>query len=421
MEIQFPVKQTPFEEAAKQAGTPYYLYHGDEIRNNFRTLKSALWSGLEFFFSLKANPNVSLVSLLHNEGAGTEVCSLTELKTVQMAGVPPEKIIFVGPAKSQQELTEAIKYGVYAIICESLSEFSRIEAIATELGVTQGVAMRVNPEFSAKKARLTMGGKPRQFGIDQQTLLAELPKLDKGQATKILGIHVYMGTRILSEPEVGENTKNILELADSVKELLGRPLEMVDIGGGLGVPYFANEESIDPHKVGEEVNPLLAAYRDRNPKTRVFMELGRYLVGASGVFVTRVVSRKESYGETFLISDGGTNCHMAAVGIGSFVKRNFPIASITHFSKEATEKYNLAGPLCTPNDVIGKAVELPSTEEGDLIGVFNSGAYGPSASPVNFLSFGHPAEVLYDQGKLHIIRESDKPEDLLKKQKLVTF
>ncbi|MFD5466899.1 diaminopimelate decarboxylase [Kitasatospora sp. NPDC127059] len=419
MSVAFEVQGLGITELAEEFGTPLYLYDGEEITTRFRGLREALHPALEVFYSLKANPNISVCALLHSCGARAEVSSLTELVTAQRAGVSPQDIIFLGPGKSRAEVAACLDQGIHAIVCESVEELGLIDELAAERGVTARVALRVNPSFQVKGSGLTMGGKPRQFGTDEEQLLAE----GRGLATRyphvrLMGVQVYLGTRILSEESVVENTRRIFDLAERLSAELDFPLETVDIGGGLGIAYFDNEKDLDLAVLAAGLNPLVEDFAERHPDTRLIMELGRFLVAASGTYVTRVRYTKTSMGENFAVTDGGTNHHMAAVGIGSYVKRNFPMAALERMDEPATEPWHITGPLCTPNDVIGKKVPMPPLRAGELIGVQRSGAYGPTASPVHFLSHGYPAEVLVLDGRAHLVRERDDVGALLAGQRL---
>ncbi|KAF4406777.1 type III PLP-dependent enzyme [Streptomyces lycii] len=406
-------------ELAERYGTPLYLYDGNGLRDRITTVRDRLHPRLEVFFSLKSNPNIAVCGLLHAHGARAEISSLAELATARRAGVDPADILFLGPGKSRAELAACLDEGVYAIICESFGELALIDELARDRSVTARVALRVNPEFAVKGSGLTMGGKPRQFGIDAAQLLGAAPEAVSALShVRLMGVQVYMGTRILSEDAVVENTERIFDLAEQVADALDFPLEMVDIGGGLGVAYFDNETDLDFDLLASQLNPVIDKFASRHPDTRLVMELGRYLTAPFGLYVTTVRYVKTSMGENFAVLDGGTNHHMAAVGIGSFVKRNFPMTVLNRTDEPATGPWNLTGPLCTPNDTLGKKVPLPDVRPGDLIGVERSGAYGPSASPVLFLSHGHPAEALVLDGEAHLVRDRDRPDDLLRKQHL---
>jgi diaminopimelate decarboxylase len=411
------VQGHPVSELAARFGTPLFVYDGAAISDGYRRLRELLHPAIEVFYSAKANPNVSVCALLRSLGAGIEVSSMTELETARLAGVAPRDIIFLGPGKSAAELRAGAELGLRAVVCESLEELAQLDATAPASGCD--AMLRVNPSFSAKGSGLSMGGKPRQFGIDQQALAAALPSLRRLARVNVIGIHAYMGTRILDALDVVRNTRGILAAAQELAGQLDIPLSVVDIGGGLGVAYFDNEKDLDLATAMAGVNEAVTEFTARHPDCRLIMELGRYLVGFYGTYVISARYVKESMGEWFVVADGGTNHHMAAVGIGSFVKRNFPIRSLTRYSAPATRAYNITGPLCTPNDVIGKNVELPEVRPGDLLGVERSGAYGPTASPGLFLSHGFPAEVLVLDGEPHLVRHRDTVADLLSKQVLI--
>lgn len=407
-----------FAALADEFGTPLYIYDGEALAAQYHTLRAEIDENLDFFFSLKSNPNLSVCALLRTLGAHAEVSSLAELRTALTAGVAPADILFLGPGKSRAELRTCLEEGIFAIVCESFGELALIDELARESRTTARVALRVNPAFTVKGSRLTMGGKPRQFGIDQEQVLARRGLAEEFPAVRLVGLQVYMGTRILDATVVAENTRHILGLADRAAERTGLPLEMVDIGGGLGVAYFEGESDLVPTMLGRLINPLIAAFRARHPSTRLVMELGRYLTATCGTYVTRVRYVKESGGERFAVTDGGTHHHMAAVGTGSYVKRNFPMRLLAPAGRGEPEPWNVTGPLCTPNDTLGRKVLLPPLRPGDLIGVLRSGAYGPSASPVHFLGHGAPAEVLLHEGGAFLVRERDRLEDLLGPQRL---
>ncbi|MEU3731521.1 alanine racemase [Streptomyces sp. NPDC033538] len=409
---------------AERFGTPAYVYDGDALARRITELLEVLHPDLEIFFSLKSNPNPAVYGILHAHGARAEVSSLAELTTVLAAGTSPEDILFLGPGKSERELAACIDNGLFAIVCESFQELAAIDRLAADRDVRQRVMLRVNPAYSVSGSRLTMGGKPRQFGIDEAAVLAACDLAERHGNVDIAGIQAYLGTRILDADVVVGNTAYILDLSERVSAALGIRLDVVDVGGGLGVPYFDGEEEFDLKALQAELNQMLATFRAAHPDTRLIMESGRYLTADAGTYLVGVRYTKESMGERFAVTDGGTHHHMAAVGIGSFVKRNFPIdllarrdgdENATTEPEPATDRWTVTGPLCTPNDTIGKKVALPALGPGDLLGVRRSGAYGPSASPVLFLSHGHPAEVLVTGGEARLIRERDTTEDLLAK------
>ena len=243
----------------------------------------------------------------------------------------PQSIIFVGPAKAGHEIADCIRFGIFAIVAESKDELHIIDSLAADLGEKQpvNVMLRVNPDFNSGGSGLTMSGKPRQFGIDVEQIPALRPTLARLAQVNVIGFHMYMGTRYLEAAPIVENAENILALSIELACELGIMLKAVDVGGGFGVPYFSNERPLDTDAVAEGVNAAVSRFRDTHPQSRVIIELGRYLTAGCGAMVTTVRYKKVSRGETFAIVDGGTNLHMAAVGLGGFAKRAFPIVNLT--------------------------------------------------------------------------------------------
>ncbi|MGQ4403483.1 type III PLP-dependent enzyme [Streptomyces hayashii] len=410
------------EGIAEEFGTPLFVYDAQILANTYEKLSAVLPVGVDVLYSLKANPNISVCGFLGAQGAGAEVSSLTELMTALRAGVDPGDIIFLGPGKSRADLDACVSAGVYAVVCESLAELRLLEEVAAARGAERFPAvLRVNPGFHSKGSGLSMGGKPRQFGIDEQEVRGAASLLTSLKHVEVRGFHAYMGTRFLDHQDVVENTKSILAMAESLAAELAVDLSVVDFGGGLGVAYFENESDLDITELGNAMRAPVNAFRARHPKCRLIMELGRFLTADAGTYVTRALYVKESMGESFVVADGGTNHHMAAVGIGSFVKRNFPIVHLGSPVAPATHAYTVTGPLCTPNDTVVKKARLPEVRPGDLLGIQRSGAYGPTASPGLFLSHGYPAEVLVHDGHVTLVRERDTPEELLSRQHLAVF
>lgn len=406
-------------ELANRFGTPLYVYDAEILAAQLHGLRSHLDDVVEIFYSLKANPNVAVCQVLHQLGVGAEVSSLAELVTARRAGVPPDSIIFLGPGKSSEELAACARGEVGLLIAESFSELDQYDKLVEAEERRARVLVRVNPEFAVKGAGLTMGGKPRQFGIDEAEILKAGPATERWPHLNIVGVQVYMGTRILTESTIAANTERILDLAERVTVALRCPLSVVDIGGGLGVAYFEGERDLDLQVLGDTLNPIVRAFRVRRPDTRILLELGRYLTAPAGTYVVQVRYVKDSVGEAFAVADGGTNHHMAAVGTGSFVHRNFPVILLNREALPDDRPWNITGPLCTPNDLLVKKAELPELRPGDLIGITRSGAYGSSASPGLFLSHGYPAEVMVLNGVPRVVRRRDSIDDLLGKQMVI--
>jgi diaminopimelate decarboxylase len=398
-------------------GTPLYLFDAAIIRRQCDELRT-LFDTVDFFYSLKANPNLSIVREIASKGFGCEVCSMLEFETALAAGVHPERILFVGPAKSDDELSRCVSMGVKAIVVESLDELNSIERIAEASGKTQDVALRVNPDFLIGGAKLNMSGRPTQFGIDQRAIDQVVECAKTHGSTRVVGIHAYMGTRILDAMTIVDNTRYILTLADEIQGRLGHPLHFVDVGGGFGVPYHEGERFLDTTALQYNLLPVLRDYEGRNPAGKVCIELGRYIVAEAGQFVTTIRQTKTTKGENFAVCDGGSNVHSAAAGQGSLLRKNFPMTLVKRNGSSFEEdSWTFTGPLCTPMDIIGKDVPTARPEVGDLLRVHRSGAYGATASPINFLGFGHPAEVMVDGNVATLVRRRASLETLLEEQR----
>jgi len=411
--------QNKIKSAVRKYGTPSYVYDGAELRRSYYSLRNALPDCVDVFYALKVNPNVSLVNLLVEEGACTEVCSLGELETALRAGSRPENIIFLGPSKAEYEHRRALELGIYALVIESEEELKRVSDLAGEMGIKAKVAIRINPNFSAKGSPWKMGGRPTHFGIEEDTAIANFGRYITYPNVHIRGIHVYNGTKILDAQSVYDNCKYILNLYETIENKYQLNFSMVDVGGGMGVPYFSNEKELDMVQFKELLTGLFIEFNQKHPDTRIIMESGRFIMGSAGQLVVQVNNIKHNHGKTFVVTNGGTNCHLAAIGTGSVIKKNFPLENISADPNAEEQQYNVSGPLCSPDDLLGRNINLKETKTGDYLRVKMSGAYGPTASPVLFHSHGFPAEILIEGEETYLIRERDTVEDIMKKQILV--
>lgn len=413
----------PISHIAREYGTPFYLYHGEMISERVRRVQEAL--GTEVAYSLKANPNLAVCQLIAREGhTGGEVASSGELVVALRAGFAPEDIVFAGPAKTDEELAMAVEEGIYAVNVESLGEIDRLARIAGRMGRKMGVGLRINPAAQLMGSGMRMGGTVGQFGIDQSDLDEAVKKTLSHPELVLRGIHIYTATQVFEVEPLLEHCRNILHVALEVADLAGHALEMIDFGGGFGVPYFEKMSEFDLGRFGEGFRELLDAYRPdpRLAGCRFMFELGRYLVADAGVYVTKVVDVKDMRGKTFATTDGGMNHHLTATGnMGQVFRKAYPLLNLTRMSGLPQEEgVAVAGPCCTPLDMFGTNLPLAEPEPGDLIGVFYSGAYGFSASNLGFLSHPSPAEVLLWGGETHLLRPAGKPEDVLNGQRALT-
>ena len=413
---QLTIGGTKIEDLARSFGTPFYAYDASIIRSRLDSLRAAL-PGFDCFYSVKANPNPSLLSLLLEKNCGLEVASEGELELALLCGCPPARILFAGPGKTRRELDRAVSAGIAEIHVESLGEIETLGAIARQRQQTAHVSIRINPTVGAQGASQQMGGKAAAFGLDEEMLERAVHAVRAQPQLRLSGLHVFAGTQNLNAASFEGLYTHILALAEKIHTLTGQPLQTIDFGGGFGVPYFPGDSPLDLdllHRVMERVLPPLRA-KPFLAQTRLVVEPGRFLVAEAGLYVARVTDLKTSRGVNFAILDGGLSHHLPASGqFGQVVKRNFPIDVANKIGAPRTTVYELAGPLCTPLDVVGRAVTLPQLEVGDLIVILQSGAYARTTSPLGFLSHYDPMEILTDQGAVRVIRDRGTIADIVR-------
>jgi len=409
----------PVGEVAETTGTPAFVYDSSVITGSVQRLREALPSPFDLYYSIKANPNQAILGLVLEQGCGLEVASAGEFYQALKSGCPPDRILFAGPGKNVEELDYVVDAGIGEIHVESIREIDALAAVATRRGRRVGVAVRVNPGEGALGGAMRMGGQPSQFGIDEEALEPAIDRVLSHTSLQLLGIHLFAGTQILDHETLVRQYRNGLEIAQKVVKRTGSPLRTVDFGGGLGIPYYAGDNPLDVESLGHGVTELVSAI-GTGPEfqgTRFIVEPGRFVVGEAGIYLCRVIDIKVSRNKTYVIVDGGMNHHLAASGnLGQVIKRNFPVGVLNKLDRRPATKVDVVGPLCTPLDVLARAVELPEIEVGDLVGVFQSGAYARAASPLGFLSHPAPPEALVLGGDLHIVRRRGSFESLVADQ-----
>ncbi|MBB5765036.1 type III PLP-dependent enzyme [Methylorubrum rhodesianum] len=394
-------------DLTKEFGTPLFVYDAGTMRRTYRALCAAVTGFAEVDFSVKANPNPAVIRVFHEEGAGAEIASGAEFDAARAAGVPPERILFAGPGKGAADLDRVIAGGIGEIHLENREEMVRVAAAAERHGATVRVALRINPGAAAQGGAMRMGGKPSPFGFDEEAMDAAIDAVEAQAALRLVGLHLFAGTQGLKAETLLGQWAYGLGLAARIARRTGRPLETIDLGGGLGIPYFSGDAALDLGALRAGLPDLIATLR-ADPglaSARVVLEPGRYLAGPAGLYVARVLAVKESRGSRFVITDGGMHHHLAASGnLGQVVKRDFPLAAVMDGGGTERGATAVVGPLCTPLDMLARAAPLPPLAEGDLVAVLQSGAYGLTASPTGFLSHPLPAEVLVEDGRATAIR-----------------
>ncbi|WP_454438561.1 pyridoxal-dependent decarboxylase, exosortase A system-associated [Thauera mechernichensis] len=379
--------------AARVGSTPFYAYDRTLLSARVAQLRSALPTGIELHYAMKANPMPALVGHMAPLVNGIDVASAGELKIALDAGTDPGCISFAGPGKRDAELRQAVAAGIL-INVESFRELAVLAEASQALGVPARVAVRVNPDFELKSSGMKMGGGPKPFGVDAEQVPALLRAIGRAELA-FEGFHLFAGSQNLKAEAIVEAQQKSFALALRLAEHAPGPVRTLNLGGGLGIPYFPGEQRLDLAPIGAALGDIVAKAATALPGAAIVLELGRYLVGEAGIYVCRITDIKVSRGHTYLVTDGGLHHHLSASGnFGQVLRKNYPVTIGTRMGEPAAEAVSVVGPLCTPLDLIAERMALPQAAEGDLVVVFQSGAYGASASPQAFL--GHPgvAEVL---------------------------
>ncbi|MEW5787433.1 MAG: pyridoxal-dependent decarboxylase, exosortase A system-associated [Pseudomonadota bacterium] len=376
--------------AERVGGTPFYAYDRRLIAERVAQLRAALPDAVHLHYAIKANPMPAVVQFMAGQVDGFDLASGGEMKIALDSPMPAHRISFAGPGKSAAELRQAAAAGV-VVNLESEGEMERLAQAAQSLGLRARAAVRVNPDFELKSSGMKMGGGPKPFGVDAERVPAMLARM-KALPLDFQGFHLFSGSQNLKAESLMEAQRNTFALARRLAADAPGPVRLLNLGGGFGIPYFPGEQRLDLRAVGDHLAGLLPQARKDFPEAEFVLELGRFLVGEAGVYVTRVVDRKESRGQVYVVSDGGMNHNLSATGnLGQVIRKNYPVLVGNRVAPEtgaAAAVVNVVGPLCTPLDLLGDKVELGHAREGDLIAVLQSGAYGFTASPTAFL--GHP-------------------------------
>ncbi|GHE14166.1 type III PLP-dependent enzyme [Streptomyces alanosinicus] len=388
-------------ELARRYGTPLYVYDLDRARAAREDLFRWLPEGFEVFYAFKANPHVDLVRALRT-GDGpvckAEISSTGELASALEAGYSGADILYTGPGKTPDELTEAVGRGVRTFSAESLSDLEHIGEASLAHRTVVDCLLRINSATASATTSIRMTGAPTQFGIDSETVAELAPKLRSVPGTRVVGLHLFSQSNAKDEDALIGELTHTLAVAAAIQEDLGVELQLLDIGGGFSVPYAQEGGRHVYPKLRGELEAALDVHfpRWREGTPRLAVESGRYLSGDSGTLVTRVTNVKVSRGKKFVIADAGINTFGGMSGLG----RLMPV-TVHVPADDETEKASLVGPLCTPGDVLGRQIELPAgLRTGDLVSIPNTGAYGPTSSLLMFLGRPAPVEVVVGGGEV---------------------
>lgn len=391
---QLSIGNVPLTQLAQRIGhTPFYAYDRKALTQRVNHLRQHMPPELKIHYAMKANPMPAVVQHMATLVDGFDLASAGEMKVALDTPMPPEHISFAGPGKRPAELSQAIAAGV-TINIESPNELETISQQCEILGLNAKVAVRINPAFELKASGMKMGGGAKQFGIDEEQVPTVLKRI-KTLSLDFQGFHIYSGSQNLKAESIIEAQQKSLQLAVQLSVHCPSPIRKLNIGGGFGIPYFPGDTPLEIKQVGEALSVVMDLTHQTLPDTDIIIELGRYLVGEAGIYVARVLDKKISRGQTFLVVDGGLHHHLAASGnFGQVIRKNYPVAIGNKIASQDLETVNIVGPLCTPLDILADKMSLPKADVGDLVVIYQSGAYGYTASPSKFLSQPDAVEVL---------------------------
>lgn len=373
--------------------TPFYAYDRSVVAQKIRHFRHQMPTNLKLHYAVKANPMPALVGFIQPLVDGLDVASGNELRLALNSGMLGQKISFAGPGKRRNELAMAVASQT-TINVESFNELKLLRQLSDEIGIRARVAIRVNPDFELKSSGMKMGGGAQQFGIDAEEVPSML-QLITDYGLHYRGLHIFTGSQNLNQDSIITAHQAIFELAERLQKSAHSDIESLNIGGGLGIPYFPGESTIQLEAIAEHLEPLIDNFIERWGECEIAMELGRYLVGDAGIYVCEVIDVKQSRGSQFAIVDGGLHQHLSASGnFGQVIRKNYPVAIGNKMQQPIQQSVQVVGPLCTPLDLLADKYQLPNIEVGDLVVIYQSGAYGYSASPRDFLSHPQPVEIL---------------------------
>ncbi|MCF7972068.1 MAG: pyridoxal-dependent decarboxylase, exosortase A system-associated [Methylococcaceae bacterium] len=365
--------------------TPFYAYDRELLNQRMTDLRHAMPPDLKIHYAIKANPMPALVQHMASLVDGFDLASAKEMQTALNTPMSAQHISLAGPGKRPEELSQAIAAGI-TLHVESAHELETIAQISQTTGLQTSIAIRINPAFELKASGMKMGGGPKQFGIDEEQT-PDILKRIKELELNFVGFHIYSGSQNLKADSIIDAQQKSLALADQLSKYCPSPIKKLNIGGGYGIPYFPGEAPLNIQQIGAALDTEMAHFKKNHPDTEIIIELGRYLVGEAGLYICQVIDKKISRGQTYLVVNGGLHHHLAASGnFGQVIRKNYPVAIANKMQCAEMETVNIVGPLCTPLDILGDKMHLPKAEIGDFVAVYQSGAYGYSASPHQFLS-----------------------------------
>ena len=426
------LSQKEIQSASEEYGTPLYLYNLNKIGRQYAKLREHLPQNFNILYTLKANSNLSICHQLAQLGSGADISSTGELTAALKAGFSASQIVFTGPGKTNSELAAAIEAGIGIIILESVNEARRLNNLAQKYGKKQDVLIRINPLYRTNQSceirerasncgnnNTNIGEAPKiqtiassssKFGVDEDRAIEEIAAIDSLENLNLKGIHIFTESNVLDYQQLLASWTNTISIANRINDQ-GYHISLLDFGGGIGIPYNSIDNEFDMESFGKELQRIF----ENNPYPyHCIVEIGRYMVGEAGCYITEVVDIKESLGQKFIILDGGVH-QLLRLSMKPASKYMEVLGKNGNYTQKAT----LGGKLPTPLDIMVEDVMVPEEIEiGDRLVIYNCGAYGFNHSLTNFALHNYPAEVAYNDGGIQLIREPGKIEDFFLNQKL---
>ncbi len=391
-----------FKELANKYQTPYYVYDFDYITKQYEELKNAFKARKSLIsYAVKANSNLSVVQHLGTLGSGADCVSIGEVKRALKVGIPKYKIIFSGVGKTDDEIRQALEFDILMINVESEAELQRVELMAKELGVVARISIRVNPNVDPKThPYISTGLHENKFGVDINTAKRMYIQSKNSEYLDPVGIHCHIGSQLTELAPIKEAVNIVADLVRNIKSALKIELKFFDVGGGLGIVYD-DEVLIDTYKYAQTVLDALFGL-----DITIVCEPGRFIVGNSGIFVTKVLYEKINGSKRFVIVDGAMNDLIRPSLYNAYHK----IEVLD--KKENLSDCNIVGPVCESGDFFAKNIELPQTQHNDLVAIYSAGAYGFTMAS-NYNTRGKVAEIAVENGKDRVIRRRETFEDII--------
>jgi diaminopimelate decarboxylase len=384
-----------FNQILIDYNSPCFIYSKKVIAHQYNLLKNNLPENFEIFYAEKSNPNLEILKLISSFGTGCDTASIGEVKNAIDAGFDRKKIMMTGPGKTEDEINFAIKNKLLSINIESLQELEAVNKCALENNIIQDILLRINPTFAAgEKSRIIGGMGPSKFGIDAEQIPLFMMKLKNFRNVRLKGIHIFNSSQILNWKKIFKNSKNVIAMVKDIEDEFQTELEIIDLGGGFGIPYSEDEEKLDVELLGIELRKFVIKRKNYLESKRLIFEPGRFLSGPAGIYLTKVLYTKISLGKNFAITDGGIH-HLVRPAL---IKQKHPIINISALLENRFEKefYTVAGPLCTSLDQFDDLAYLNHVKQGDILGILNAGAYGYTESMPYFLSHRKAKEIFID-------------------------